>query len=121
MSKRRIYLVTRESIATLLANPNPAFVQAVIGKALVNLLNRQTQHEATANQTEVTNEVGFSHADAKSGCLTAKYWLKHKRLEDWMIAKWTRVGSSGFPRLCKYWKQLDEEAHKKVAQQSKLI
>lgn len=115
------HIVTRESIAHLLQDTRPGFIETVIGKALVVLLNRQTEHEAQSNVTDVHNSVGFSHADAKSGCLTAKYWLKHKKLEPWMIEKWTKVGSSGFPRLCKYWKQLDEVAQRKVDRQSKLM
>lgn len=115
------HLVTRESIAKMLQDPRPEFVQAVIGKALVVLLDRQTQAESQSNTTQINNAIGFSHADAKSGSLTAKYWLKHKRLEQWMIDKWLKVGSSGFPRLCKYWKQLDEAAQTKVDRTSKLL
>lgn len=107
-------IVTRDSLARMLANENPAYVQAVIGKALVAIFNRQTEDEKASNDTNKWNSIGFSGADAKSGCLTAKYWLKHKRLLDWQIEKWTKL-SRGYPRLCKYHKQLNEIANQKEA------
>jgi hypothetical protein len=103
-------MVTRESIAQMLQNPNRAYVEQVIGRALVSLFNRQTEAEKGRNDAEVDNMEGFSGQDARSGSLTAKYFLKNKKLEDWQIANWTRVGSTGFPRLCKYHRQLNEIA-----------
>lgn len=105
-------IVTRESLTRMLQDPNTAKVQAVIGRALTLLLARQTREEAEANTTRQHNTVGFSSSDARTGCLTAKYWLKHKRLEDWMIAQWTRDWK-GAPRLAKYHAQLNEEAIRK--------
>lgn len=107
-------IVTRDSLARMLENPNPAYVQAVIGKALVAIFNRQTEDEKVSNDTRKWNSVGFSGADAKSGSLTAKYWLKHKRLLEWQVEKWTKPGRGGYPRLCKYHKQLNEIANEKV-------
>lgn len=114
----KTYLVTRDSIATALRDTRPGFVEKYIGKALVVLLNRQTEAEADTNTTNLHNKVGFSAADAHSGCLTAKYWLKNKKLEDWMIAKWTKIGRSGYPRLSKYWEQLDHAAKLKELRES---
>jgi hypothetical protein len=99
----------------MLSNPNKAYVIAVIGRALVVLLNRQTREESQANITNTHNMMGFTSGDARSGCIGAKYWLKHKTLQDWQVEQWTRVGSRGYPRLAKYWKQLDEEAQLKAA------
>lgn len=107
-------IVTRDSLAKMLENPNPAYVQAVIGKALVAIFNRQTEDEKASNDTRKWNSIGFSGADAKSGSLTAKYWLKHKRLLDWQVEKWIKL-SRGYPRLCKYHKQLNEIANEKAA------
>lgn len=112
---RKTYLVTRDSIRALLSSSNPKLVEATIGRALVVLLNRQTLSESQSNQTEVNNMIGFTGADAKSGSLTAKYWLKHGTLQDWQVQRWTRVGASGYPRLAKYWKQLDNAAKMKAA------
>lgn len=103
-------LVTRESLAAMLANENPAYVQMVIGRALCRLLERQTQSEQSHNTTDEDNGIGFAGADARSGSLTAKYFMKHKKLEDWQVARWVKIGANGFPRLCKYHKQLNEIA-----------
>lgn len=106
-------IVTRESLAAMLTNENPAYVQMVIGRALCRLLERQTQSEQSSNATDEDNGVGFTGADAHSGSLTAKYFMKHKKLEDWQVARWMKIGANGFPRLCKYHKQLNEIATQK--------
>lgn len=103
-------LVTRDSLKAMLENPNRSYVELVIGRALVRLLERQTQAEQSANTTDESNGIGFAGADAHSGSLTAKYFLKHKHLQDWQIDNWVKVGRSGYPRLCKYHKQLNEIA-----------
>ena len=106
--------VTQESIQTMLNNPNKKYVMTVIGRALVHIFNRQTEDEKSSNTTNKHNSVGFAGCDARSGSMTAKYWLKHGKLEDWQMEKWTKIGSNGFARLCKYHRQLNE-----VAQQGK--
>jgi hypothetical protein len=106
--------VTRESLDAMLHNSNPEYVQKVIGRALAALLERQTLDEQASNATVENNTIGFAGCDGRSGTLTAKYWLKHRRLEDWMVERWTRIGKSGFPRLCKYAKQLNEIAASKA-------
>lgn len=108
-------IVTRDSLAVMLRNPNRAYVEAVIGRALVALLSRQTETERESNDTCVHNYIGFSGADAKSGSLTAKSWLKRRHLEDWQIEKWTRPARNGYPRLCKYAVQLNDIAMRKAS------
>lgn len=108
-------IVTRDSLAAMLRNPNRAYVEAVIGRALVALLERQTEDERACNDTRVHNSIGFSGADAKSGTLTAKSWLKRRHLEDWQLEKWTRPARNGYPRLCKYAVQLNEIAERKAS------
>jgi hypothetical protein len=108
-------IVTRESLQMMLSNPNPLYVQRVVGKALSALLTRQTEEEKHENVTKINNSVGFTGADARSGTLTAKYFLKHNNLEDWMVERWLKVGKSGFSRLTKYHKQLNEIAETKLA------
>jgi len=103
-------IVTRESIQTMLENKDPLFVAAVVGKALVVLLNNQTRDEAASNVTNQHNGVGFTGADAYSGSLTAKSFLKNKTLLPWQVDKWTKPGKSGYARLSKYHKQLNEAA-----------
>lgn len=103
-------IVTRESIQRMLENKDPLFVAAVVGKALVVLLNNQTREEAAANVTNKDNGIGFTGADAFTGSVTAKSYLKNKTLLDWQVAKWTKKGKTGYSRLAKYHKQLNEAA-----------
>ena len=107
-------LVTRDTIYNMLNNDNRAYVEAVIGRALLALLDRQTEDEKICNDTRVWNAVGFSGADAKSGSLTAKFFAKHGKLLDWQLDKWTKKAKNGYPRLCKYHKQLNEIALEKA-------
>lgn len=95
----------------LMASPNR---EHVIGKALVHLLNRQTREEQNRDDTIVHNLRGFTPADAYSGSLSARYYLKHKKLQDWQMAMWSKPNTKGIPRLAKYWRQLDEEAKLKA-------
>ena len=103
-------IVTRDSIRNMLNNDNRAYVEAVIGRALLALLDRQTEDEKIAADPRVWNAVGFSGADAKSGTLTAKFFAKHGKLLDWQVDKWMKKAKNGYPRLCKYAKQLNEIA-----------
>lgn len=100
-------MVTKDSLKKMLSNPNPLYVQTVIGKALYVMYNNQTleeQHNATTNEN---NGTGFTGFDAKSGTLTVLFYKRHKRLESWMIAKWLKLDKKGYPRLCKYHRQLN--------------
>ena len=116
-------LVTADSLRDLIQTPNPkhsrpgehqAFVMHLIGKALVALFERQTADEQSANTTNKHNSVGFAGCDAKSGSLTAKFYIKHKRLEQWMVDNWIRLNTkNGYPRICKYHRQLNEVAYMK--------
>jgi len=111
------HIVTRESVMQALSNPNPAYVIAYVGRALVVLLDRQTREESATNTTREHNMRGFTGADARSGCIGAKYYIKHKTLQEWQIEQWTRPNKNEVPRLAKYWRQLDDEAHLKRAKQ----
>lgn len=111
-------LVTRASLMILLNDE--AKRQHVIGRALIVLFERQTTSERAANVTNNHNSIGFTGADGRSGCLSAKYYLKHKTLLPWQIDRWMKLGSSGFPRITKYWRQLDEAAKVKAAQREQL-
>lgn len=108
-------IVTRESLQKMLDNDNPEYVTIVVGRALVAIFNNQTDAEKSANTTDVDNGIGFSGADARSGTLTAKTFLKNKTLLDWQVAQWTKRGKNGFSRLTKYAKQLNAIAERKAA------
>lgn len=107
-------IVTRESLQAMLNNENPAYVMHVVGRALVALYNRQTEGEKLTKSTNVDNNIGFTGGDAMGGSLTAMSYLKHKKLADWQVEKWTRRGKSGYSRLTKYHRQLNEVAKGKA-------
>lgn len=74
-----------------------------VGRALVRIFERQTEDERQTNDTRVYNMRGFTGADARSGSITAKYFIKHGSLQPWMLEKWRKPGpKSGKPRICKY-------------------
>ena len=105
-------MLTREDVIGLVVREDHIGMHAV-GRALVHLLNRQTKEEAIDNTTRVFNNRGFAPADAKRGCISAKYYIKHKKLEDWQLKIWREVNKNGIPRIAKYWSQLAEEAQKR--------
>jgi hypothetical protein len=79
-----------------------------------SIINNQEADEQRANATKDHNGIGFTGADARSGSITAKYFLKHNRLEPWQLQVWTRKNKSGIPRIAKYWSQLNQAAKKKA-------
>ena len=94
--------------------PDPVKLQHIVGRALVALFKRQTETERTLNDTNVNNNRGFTAGDAKSGSITAKYYIKHKKLESWQIQKWLEGNARGEMRLTKYWRQINEVAAEKA-------
>ena len=115
MAKRKKIkqVVTKDSLRVMLRNDNIQYVDAVIGRALLAILKRQTDDEARSADTKYQNGVGFNSADAKSGTLTAKAFAKNKSLLDWQRNKWLKPAKNSYPRLCKYAKQLNEIALEK--------
>jgi hypothetical protein len=105
--------VTQASLTTMLNNPNPQYVNVVIGRALVALFQKQTEEEKSQNTTKVHNGVGFTPADGFSGTVSAKYFLKHGKLEQWQREMWMKPNKSGVPRLVKYAGQLNKIAIRK--------
>lgn len=107
-------LVTKDSLQNMLDGANAEYQQHIIGRALVAIFERQTQSEQFALATDEDNGVGFAGCDAKGGSLTAKSYLKRKCLAQWQVDKWTKVSeTSGYARICKYAKQLNEIANEK--------
>ena len=105
-------LVTRESLIALVIRGDEVSKEAV-GRALTHLFNRQTRDEQITNDTCKHNEIGFTPQDARSGSITAKYFIKHRTLLDWQYEKWIEPNAKGIPRIAKYWRQLNEEANQK--------
>jgi hypothetical protein len=106
-------IIDKVHFDNMISAGDPRAVHA-IGKALVHLFNRQTDDEQATNDTHVHNARGFTGADAYSGSITAKYYLKHRTLLDWQVDRWVKKNGKGYARLSKYWKQINEEAVKKA-------
>ena len=103
-------IVTKDWINTYIATQPTMKVGAMVGRALVGLLDRQTTEEARSNTTNHQNGIGFTGADAHSGSITAKSFIKNGRLAQWQIERWIKPNSKGSARIAKYWRQLDEIA-----------
>jgi len=105
-------IVTRESLQAMIDNNhgNTAKLATIIGRALLVIFNNQTAGEKSANQTNVDNGIGFTGADSHSGCITAKYFLKHGTLLDWQIDRWIKPNVKGVARIVKYHSQLNAAA-----------
>lgn len=106
-------IVTKESLAKLLETSDERKAQ-IVGRALVVLFNRQVEDEKVSNDTRHLNMRGFAPCDARSGTLTAKYFLKHRSLLDWQIERWLAPTPQGYPRIAKYTRQLNEAANEKL-------
>lgn len=104
--------LTQSQIIAALEDPRREFVERYIGKALVALFHRQLEDEKKSNTARHFNTLGFSSSDARDGTITAKFFLKHERLEDWQIGNWKKE-FRGKPRLAKYHRQLSEIAESK--------
>ena len=85
----------------------------IVGRAILVVFRNQTDSEKSANITSNHNMMGFTPADARQGCITAKYFIKHKTLLDFQVDRWLKLNDKGIPRVAKYWKQLADEIERK--------
>ena len=99
-----------------LINRGDEVAMHAIGRALVHLFRRQTEDEQQSNDTKHDNQRGFTAGDGRKGAITAKYYIKHRKLLDWQIAQWLQRDGRGLQRIGKYYRQIAEEAQKKRAQ-----
>ena len=111
-------IVSKEKFIEILTKSSSKRQIQAIGRALVHIYNRQTEDEKESKDTKYNNGIGFTGADAYSGAMTARFFLKHGTLADWQVNKWMKLNSKGEPRLAKYWKQINEEAVRKAASQT---
>lgn len=91
-----------------------------VGRALVHLLRRQTHDEQQDATTRHHNNIGFTGADGRRGVITAKYFIKHKTLQDWQLEYWRTPNRKGVPRIVKYYAQIAEEANRIKLQNRKV-
>lgn len=102
--------VTKEWVQNYIDTQPKSKVVHMVGRALKVLLERQTQDEKLSNNTHEKNGRGFNKADSRSGCLSAKSYMKNGTLADWQVQQWTRLDANGYPRIAKYHRQLNEAA-----------
>lgn len=95
-------IVTRESLILMIQTSPTKRQKHIVGRALVAIFNKQTDEEKNINSTKENNGIGFAGCDARTGSITAKYYLKHKTIEDWQLEKWLTND-----RIIKYHKQLN--------------
>lgn len=83
----------------------------MVGRALWRLWQRQTADEQATKQTKHKNNRGFNAFDAVSGSYTAQYYARHGTITDKAFNEWTAPrGRGGFPKICRYDRQLNEIA-----------
>ncbi len=110
-------LVTKESLQSMLDNADDAKRIRIIGRALIGIFERQTADEQASNDTKIHNTIGFAASDAKSGSLTAKYFIKHGTLLQWQVDRWLKKQPDGNARICRYVRQLNEIAESRARSQ----
>jgi hypothetical protein len=103
---------TKEYIQALLMREDEVGMHAV-GRALVLLHNRQTYTEQRAKEVQWNNGRGFTPTDAEWGTDMARFYLSRNFLSPRQLAVWRRPNSQGIPRICKYWRQIQEDAMQK--------
>ena len=86
---------------------NKRLAPRAVGRALVVLYRNQTTEEQSKKDTIEHNNKGFSSCHSVIGTTCAEYFLKHDRLQDWMVKFW--LGSTtpnSQKRIVKYHRQL---------------
>ena len=111
MTKKQL----RQQIEAVLSRKDKLGMHAV-GRALVHLKNRQTEDEQRCEETRVHNKMGFQPIHAKIGTSMANFYEKNGYLSPKQVAFWqSEQNKLKKPVICRYWKQLVEEAEKKMA------
>lgn len=84
----------------------------ILGRALVAIYNNQAIEEQANAQTIFKNGRGFTGLDGKLGTRGAKEFLATNTIPEWLARVWL-VEKAGYPRICKYARQLNEIANAK--------
>ncbi len=110
-------IVTAQSLMNMIDNADENRKMIIIGRALVVLFNNQTANEKAVNATQEDNGEGFAGADARSGTLTAKSFIKYGSLLPWQVEMWTKRNDTGVMRIAKYHRRLNDAAEMKANSQ----
>ena len=84
-----------------------------VGRALILLNQRQTPAERATKDVLRNNSRGFTPSDAAMGTDMANFYKQAGFLTPKQLAYWRKPNAAGIPRICKYWKQIQEEAMEK--------
>lgn len=104
----------RGQIETVLVRKDKVGMHAV-GRALVHLKNRQTDDEQASKETRNLNGMGFQPCHAYMGTKMANWYEEKGFLTPKQVAYWQNDENKlGKARISRYWKQLSEEAEKKM-------
>lgn len=123
---KKVKLVTSASLVQLIETYRTADgnrgLSAVLGRAVTAIYNRQTADEQDSLVSINRNGRGFTAFDAKVGTLTAEYFKSSNGwLLPWQIRYWLKITSTGYPRICRYAKQLNEVAEQKAATKKQTV
>lgn len=111
----------RIQIETVLSRKDKVGMHAV-GRALVHLKNRQTLDEQRSEDTKHANGRGFQPVHAKIGTSMALFYEKNGYLTPKQVEYWQKETLKvKKPRISRYWKQLLEEAEKKMALKNPVV
>lgn len=116
MSKRaskKTYLITKDLLKHMILDNDPEYANRVVGRALVVIFESQDPVEKVTGESCLKNSVGFTAFDAKIGSIAARYYKRAHALPANLYAVWTQIDSTGYPKICRYWKQLNAAAEKK--------
>lgn len=108
-------IITKDILQRMINEASPERKKKIVGRALVIVFNNQTRDERAVDHTMVHNGIGFTGADAHSGSLTAKSYLRHNTLQDWQLERWIKPDRTGYSRICKYHSQINQAAIKKAS------
>lgn len=103
-------MATKEQIMAVFEDKRLA--ARAVAKALVILYKNQTDDEQRHAETKYSNSIGFTSSDARFGTRCAKYFIKNKNLQPWMVDCWLKPNARGTRRISKYWRQLLESSNK---------
>lgn len=108
-------IITKDILQRMINEASPERKKKIVGRALVIVFNNQTRDERAVDHTMVHNGIGFTGADAHSGSLTAKSFLRNHTLQDWQLERWIKPDRTGYSRICKYHSQINQAAVEKAS------
>ena len=112
--------VTKSWLTNYIKTRSRIQAKAMVGRALWRLWQRQTADEQATKTTKHKNGRGFNAFDAKSGSAAGQYYLRNGTLTNEIFNKWIAPrGRHGFPKICRYSRQLSEISEEEAKARAK--